>query len=98
MNSTGPVLVLHVAGTLGAMGVRALQQRLDAENGAQTVVVDLGTARKLHHVALAILAHDLQRRVRPRVVLRGLEEHHVRLLRCFGLDLRDGQVTPTARA
>jgi anti-anti-sigma regulatory factor len=82
------LLVLHVTGRLDADGVRALADRLDAEDGAREVVLDLGAAREVDHVALAVLAHDLRQRSTPRVVLRGLCEHHIRMLRYFGLDVR----------
>jgi anti-anti-sigma factor len=84
------VLVLRLEGDVDTDSVDDLRARIE-EVSAQPgrVVVDLCDARHIEHLALARLA-DLvaqhQRRT-PRVVVRGLCEHHVRVLRYCGHDL-----------
>ncbi len=98
MSPTVPVVVLHVKGTLDAAGAVALQHRFDAEDGTHVVVADLGEVSQVQPVGLLLLAHDLRRRVRPRIQLRGLREHHVRMLHCFGLHVRTAREPPPALA
>jgi hypothetical protein len=92
------VLVLHARGRLDIAAVRALQQRLDAENGLQTVVLDLEGTHGAGLLSLAVLARDPRRRVRPPVVVRGLSEHHLRLLRHLGFDAGEAEPRPVGLA
>jgi hypothetical protein len=55
-----------------------------AELGCDDVAIDLGRAREISDVALAFLAGGLTRIPRSRVILRGLREHHARLLQELG--------------
>jgi hypothetical protein len=79
------VLVLRVGGNVDPESVAALRARIDAlETLPGSVVIDLCDARHVEHLALAMLAEDATHRRAPRVVLRGLCEHHLRMLRYFG--------------
>lgn len=79
------VLVLRVGGTVDPESVAGLRARIDAlEALPGRVVIDLCDARHVEHLALAMLAEDATRRRAPRVILRGLCEHHLRMLRYFG--------------
>jgi anti-anti-sigma regulatory factor len=78
------VLVLRVGGNVDPESVAGLRARIDALEGPGSVVIDLCDARHVEHLALAMLAEDATRRRAPRVVLRGLCEHHLRMLRYFG--------------
>ena len=59
---------------------------LRASPGAR-VIIDLTRVRDVESLGLARLAQELARvRGSPNVVLRGMCEHHVRMLRYFGVD------------
>ncbi|HET7754750.1 MAG TPA: hypothetical protein VFK85_12645 [Anaeromyxobacteraceae bacterium] len=82
------VAVLRVRGTVDPACVHAVRERIgELPERSACVVVDLGDARDVQHVALATLAEDAAHRVTPRVVLKGLCEQHVRMLRCLGIDV-----------
>lgn len=80
-------IFLRISGRLDAAAAHALDARLDQIDRRSLVVVDLGAVHDVDHVALAILASDLARRQQPHVALRGLCEHHVRMLRYFGFEI-----------
>jgi hypothetical protein len=49
--------------------------------------VDLTRVREFHDFGVTVLAQALQRR-RGKVSVRGLRQHHLRLLRYLGIDPR----------
>lgn len=75
-------------------GARAwdLRRRLEAlpETPETRVVVDFSKVREFYDFGVAILAHGLSERhhLLPRVILRGLRTHQLRLLRYFGVEER----------
>lgn len=78
-------VVLRIEGVVDPDRVGALRARVDElRDLATSVVIDLSEARGVHHLALAMLADDVAKRRAPAVVLRGLCEHHLRMLRYFG--------------
>jgi len=89
-------IVMRIRGTVDPETVRALRARIAALQGPPgRVVIDLGDARDVEHLALAMLADDASQRRGPKIVLRGLCEHHLRMLRYFGHPL---PVEPVAYA
>jgi hypothetical protein len=78
-------VVLRVEGVVDPDRVGSLRERVDELRGVTAcVVIDLSEARGVHHLALAMLADDVAKRRAPAIVLRGLCEHHLRMLRYFG--------------
>lgn len=78
-------VVLRVRGTIDPEYVRALRTSIDElTNRPGRVIIDLGEARDVQHLALAMLAEDAANRRSPSVVLAGLCEHHLRMMRYFG--------------
>jgi anti-anti-sigma regulatory factor len=78
-------IVMRVHGTVDPATVRALRTRIaELDDPPGRVVIDLADARDVEHLALAMLADDASQRRGPKIVLRGLCEHHLRMLRYFG--------------
>jgi hypothetical protein len=83
----------------GSFDLPAARQLCDALIGAgrETFVVDLSHAAEIHDDALALLARALSL-VGKRVSMRGLNRHHVKVLRYLGAPVvRDAplQLDPT---
>jgi hypothetical protein len=70
----------------GVVDPRAIASTLArvAELSCDDVVVDLGLAREISNVALALLARGLARFPRSHVVIRGLDRDHERVLEHLG--------------
>jgi anti-anti-sigma regulatory factor len=91
-SAAGP-LVIRVD---GVFDVPAAQQVAKTVAGAsREVAIDLSQVREFHDFGVAVLAQALTESSR-RVAVRGLRQHHVRLLRYLGVDA-DGS-TALARA
>lgn len=72
----------------GVFDVPAAQQlaRTLAQSKAGEVAIDLTHVREFHDFGVSVLAQALAARD-ARVAIRGLRQHHLRLLRYFGVDL-----------
>lgn len=88
-------VVILLDGDVDAKAARAIQARVRAALPGARVVVDLGHARGLDFAGLAALARELQALPSTDVVIRGLSESQVRLLRYLGLDMGALGIGPT---
>lgn len=77
----------HLTGSLDLPAARRLCDSLIGA-GRERLVVDVSRARELHDDALALLSGALKL-LGARVVLRGLNQHHAKLLRYLGAPLRE---------
>lgn len=68
-----------------------------AELACDDVVLDLGRLREISDLALAFLAGGLTRIPRSRVILRGLDQQHARLLQDLGAGSLLGRAGPSKR-
>jgi hypothetical protein len=75
--------VLRVEGVLDLEAARALAARIRSADGA--LRVDLTRVSVFHDFGVTVVAQALQRR-RGRASVRGLRQHHLRLLRYLGID------------
>jgi hypothetical protein len=82
---------ISVTGLVDRAAVEALGRmlvHLDHRVASRVLVVDFGLATRLEDVVLAELAEDLRRH--PRLQLRGLRDHHLRVLHYLHAELREG--------
>ena len=79
--------VIRVEGTLDLPAARRVAEALVAARDGELVEVDLTRVREFHDFGVAVLAQALASG-RARVAVRGLQNHHVRLLRYLGVDTR----------
>jgi anti-anti-sigma regulatory factor len=65
-----------------------LRKTLETAPRAQTVVLDFSRVREFYDFGVGVLAHWLAQRANtfPRVLLRGLRTHQLRMFRYFGVD------------
>ena len=75
-------VTLRLEGTLDGRTAREVHASLDACRGCPEVVLDFSHLREFRDAAVPELTPDL---CALRVRLRGLGEHHTRVLRCFGV-------------
>jgi anti-anti-sigma regulatory factor len=75
--------VLKVEGVLDLERARELAAFVAASDGA--LRLDLTRVREFHDFGVTVLGQALQRR-RGKVTVRGLRQHHLRLLRYLGID------------
>jgi anti-anti-sigma regulatory factor len=80
----GEERVLQVEGVLDLQAARELAARI-AASGDAVLRVDLTRVREFHDFGVTVLAQALQRR-RGKISVRGLRQHHLRLLRYLGID------------
>jgi len=78
--------VFRVEGVLDLQAARELVARV-AASGESELHVDLTRVREFHDFGVTVLAQALQRRP-GKVSVRGLRQHHLRLLRYLGIDPR----------
>jgi anti-anti-sigma regulatory factor len=85
----GGEVVIRFEGRLDAIAAAGVRPHLLHAVPGKRVILDLTRVRDVDHVGLARLARELARiRGSPNVVLRGVCEQHVRMLRYFGVDAR----------
>ena len=77
--------VFEPDGVLDVLAALKLRDAIVELEPDDQVIVDLHEVRELDDSALAFLVRSLSSRGRP-IVLRGIGEHHVRLLRYLGLE------------
>lgn len=85
-----PEVVLTVEGVFDgatAWELRRSLEEIHAARGGQ-VVLDFTRVREFYDFGVAVLAHGLAQRTasQPKVILRGLRTHQMRMLRYFGID------------
>ena len=80
-----PARVFEPEGVLDVLAAVKLRDAIVELGPDDQVIVDLHEVRDLDDSALAFLVRSLSARGRP-IVLRGIGEHHVRLLRYLGLE------------
>ena len=73
---------------LDAKTARGLEGHMRRVRSGERVAVDLSQAREVDYCGLAVLADEIAR-TGTRVLLRGLCDRHVRILRYFDVDLAD---------
>jgi hypothetical protein len=83
-----PAHVIEVEGVLDVPAATRLRDTVLGFDTAARVVIDCHEVRELQDSALAFLAWSVFSRGR-RVELRGLGEHHLRLLRYLGVGQTD---------
>jgi anti-anti-sigma regulatory factor len=86
-DATEEVVVVQFEGRLDAIAAARVRPYLLRASPGARVILDLTRVRDVEHLGLARLAQELARvRGSPNVVLRGMCEHHLRMLRYFGVD------------
>ena len=77
--------VIELRGVLDVPAATRLRDAVLSLDACDPVVIDCHEVRDLHDTALALLVSSLSSRGRT-ILLRGLGEHHLRLLRYLGVD------------
>jgi anti-anti-sigma regulatory factor len=77
--------VIELRGVVDVPAAARLRDAVLALDAHDRVVIDCHEVRDLHDTALALLVSSLSCRGRT-ITLRGLGEHHLRLLRYLGVD------------
>jgi hypothetical protein len=79
-------VVIPIEGAFHPMAAAALRTRIGTLRSAARLVIDFTRAREVSDLAIAVLAHGL---VSDRVAvrLRGLSQHHERMLRYLGIEV-----------
>jgi hypothetical protein len=95
---TTPALYHRLESTFNRSAVSALRRRLTGDAAAR-VILDVSHAGLIDDATLAWLTMNLVaivRRRRKAVALRGLRQHQLRLLMCFGIEIAaDGSILPS---
>jgi len=82
-----PLRVIRVEGTFDLSAARRVAEALVSARAGEPVDVDLTRVGEFQDLGVAVLAQALAS-ARARVAVRGLRQHHVRLLRYLGIDAR----------
>lgn len=77
---------MFVEGVFDGAAATIIRAKL-IDASSDLVVLDFGRAREISDSALAVLAGTLVALERPRVILRGLGQHHERMLRYLHIDV-----------
>jgi hypothetical protein len=80
-------VLLRPEGVFDIDAARRLSELLSRARADEVFTVDLGQVHEFHDHSIAILAGVLGGSCAARVAVRGLSQHHARLLRYFGIDL-----------
>ena len=83
-------LTIEVNGVFDGASAWELRNTLDAaKQKSGRIVLDFSRVREFYDFGVSILAHALAQRPSylPRVALRGLRTHQLRMLRYFGVDV-----------
>ncbi len=91
-------LVVQLAGTIDVAAMTSLAPvMLLAAAHRRRIVLDVGRALGLNCIYLAVLASEIARS-RATVIVRGLPDHHARILERLGVTTSPTRPAPTARA
>jgi STAS domain len=95
--------VFSIAGIFNAITAVRWGTQLAELPPEASVVLDFSHAREVSDLALGVLATTVAASPHPRIVLRGLTQHHERMLHYLGiharvLDRRERDVRPGAAA
>ncbi len=77
--------VIRMDGVFDVPAAQRLARALAQTDANEQVSVDLTQVREFHDYGVTVLAQALATRG-ARIVVRGLRQHHLRLLRYFGID------------
>lgn len=87
---TPEAVTFQINGTFDGASAWELRNALDevSQVPAQQLVLDFSRVRDFYDFGVAVLAHGLVERgaARPKVALKGLRTHQMRLFRYFGVD------------
>ncbi len=93
VHATGEVRTIVVEGVFDGARAAELAHTLEAMlGGSDPVVLDFTKVREFYDFGVAVLAHDLALRRterEPKVSLKGLRTHQLRMFRYFGIDTED---------
>ncbi len=92
-------VLLRPEGVFDVDAARRFSELLSRARPGEVFIIDLGQIRDFHDYSIAVLAGVLVGPCAARIVVRGLCQHHVRLLRYFGIDLsalEDGRYDRTS--
>ncbi len=82
---TNGATVIRMDGVFDVPAAQRLARALAQTDANEQVNVDLTQVREFHDYGVTVLAQALASRG-ARIVVRGLRQHHLRLLRYFGID------------
>lgn len=82
-SSAGPI-VIRMDGVFDVPAAKKVAKAV-ADGAGREVAIDLTQVREFHDFGVAMLAQALAQSTR-RVAVRGLRQHHVRLLRYLGVE------------
>ncbi len=82
---TNGATVIRMDGVFDVPAAQRLARALAQTDANVQVSVDLTPVREFHDYGVTVLAQALASRG-ARIVVRGLRQHHLRLLRYFGID------------
>lgn len=91
-DAPGEALTIRVEGIFDGASALDLRNRLEARRSeTERIVLDFTTVREFYDFGVGVLAYSLaQRSTRlPRVSLRGLRTHQLRMFRYFGVEAGD---------
>jgi hypothetical protein len=77
--------VIRMDGVFDVPAAQRLAHVLEQTDANEQVRIDLTEVREFHDYGVTVLANALASRG-TRIVVRGLRQHHLRLLRYFGVD------------
>ena len=77
--------VIQMDGVFDVPAAQRLARALAQTDELEPVRIDLTQVREFHDYGVTVLAQALATRG-ARIVVRGLRQHHIRLLRYFGID------------
>jgi anti-anti-sigma regulatory factor len=83
-----PEVTINVDGIFDGATAWELRKKLETSPRAQTVVLDFSRVREFYDFGVGVLAHWLAQRANrfPRILLRGLRTHQLRMFRYFGVE------------
>jgi hypothetical protein len=82
---TNGATVIRMDGIFDVPAAQRLARALAQTDANEQVRIDLTQVREFHDYGVTVLAQALASRG-ERVVVRGLRQHHLRLLRYFGIE------------
>jgi len=85
MAPSAPEVVIDLDGVFDGPAARRVEANLISAAPGTRVRIDLTKVREFQDFGVAVLGHAVSR-CRARVVVRGLRQHQLRVLRYFGLD------------
>ncbi len=92
---TNGATVIRMDGVFDVPAAQRLARALAQTDANEQVRIDLTQVREFHDYGVTVLAQALASRGK-RIVVRGLRQHHLRLLRYFGIETGVPNVAPEA--